>query len=228
LATVARHLGEIGTEVVYLGGATTCLFLTDPASGVVRVTRDVDVVVEVVSTIDYQVRLRNALIARGFQEDTEEGAPVCRWVIAGVKVDIMPPDPSILGFTNRWYPDALKNFAVVELPSGETIKRVAPPYFLGTKLEAFHGRGNGDFQASADLEDIVTVVDGRAELVEEVRQAPADLREYLHSRLSSMLEDRRFLESLPGHLQPDLGSQGRLPLVRARLEAIAAGRSSKK
>jgi hypothetical protein len=37
--------------------------------------------------------------------------------------------------------------------------------FVATKFEAFHGRGNNDHLASHDLEDIITVVDGRPELM---------------------------------------------------------------
>ncbi len=41
------------------------------------------------------------------------------------------------------------------------IRIVTAPYFLATKLDAFRGRGKGDYFGSNDLEDIVAVVDGR-------------------------------------------------------------------
>ncbi|MCK4690308.1 MAG: hypothetical protein KAT20_00755 [Desulfuromonadales bacterium] len=34
-------------------------------------------------------------------------------------------------------------------------------HFIATKLEAFFGRGNGNYWGSHDLEDIMTVIDGR-------------------------------------------------------------------
>ena len=77
LNTVARHLGELRSQVVFLGGATTSLLTTDPASVTIRATRDV--VFEAWSLVEYQTRLRPALLAQGFREDTEEGAPLCRW-----------------------------------------------------------------------------------------------------------------------------------------------------
>jgi hypothetical protein len=40
-----------------------------------------------------------------------------------------------------------------ELEQGIKIRVVTPPYFCGTKLVAFRGRGRGDYQASHDLED---------------------------------------------------------------------------
>lgn len=45
--------------------------------------------------------------------------------------------------------------------------KAAAPYFCATKLEAFGGRGKNDYLASHDLEDLITVVDGRPELLED-------------------------------------------------------------
>jgi hypothetical protein len=77
-----------------------------------------------------------------------------------MKLDVMPTDETILGFSNRWYKPAIEAAAVVEV-EGFVLRVVTTPYFIGTKLEAFRGRGRGDFYASSDLEDIVTVLDGR-------------------------------------------------------------------
>ena len=38
---------------------------------------------------------------------------------------------------------------------------VTAPYFMATKIEAFYGRGGDDFLGSHDMEDIITVIDGR-------------------------------------------------------------------
>lgn len=46
------------------------------------------------------------LRARGFVEDTSEGAPICRWVVGDVRVDVMPTEEEILSFKNRWYAEA--------------------------------------------------------------------------------------------------------------------------
>ena len=51
------------------------------------------------------------------------------------------------------------------------LRVVTAPYFIGTKLEAFRGRGRGDFYASRDLENIVAVIDGRASLLDEINSA---------------------------------------------------------
>jgi hypothetical protein len=64
-------------------------------------------------------------------------------------------------------------------------------------LDAFRGRGQNDFRASRDLEDIVTIVDGRPELVDEVHSTSAELQTYLRDEFRRLLSNRDFLESLP-------------------------------
>ena len=96
--------------------------------------------------------------------------------------------------------------------------------FLGgaaTKLEAFNGRGKGDFMASHDMEDIIALVDGRNELVEEVAKAPEDLRTHLAVTFLDLLGNSLFLEALPGHLPGDAASQQRLPILESRMRRIS-------
>ena len=90
-----------------------------------------------------------------------------------MKLDVMPTDETILGFSNRWYKPAIEAAAVVAL-DGFELRVVTTPYFIGTKLEAFRGRGKEDFYASSDLEDIITVLDGRPTVVEEVADSPSE------------------------------------------------------
>lgn len=133
----------------------------------------------------------------------------------------MPTSASILGFTNRWYAGAIETATSCQLAPSLAIRLITAPYFLATKLEAFDGRGEGDYEASADLEDIVALVDGRAELVDEVDDSAAPLRHHLRRRISELLDTARFVGALPGHLPGDVANQQRLPLVVQRLERIA-------
>ena len=87
---------------------------------------------------------------------------MCRWRLDDIVLDVMPSAPGILGFTNRWYESAIANAIERELEPGLTIKIATAPYFVTMKLEAFAGRGEGDYVASHDLEDIVTITDARA------------------------------------------------------------------
>lgn len=98
---------------------------------------------------------------------------------------------------------------------------VTAPYFPATKLVAFDGRGKGDYMMSHDMEDIVAVLDGRSETVDEVKRSRQKLRRYLVARFNALLGDRNFLDALPGHLPGDEGSQARLPLIIGRIEVIA-------
>jgi len=219
LALAVSHLGPLVDRMVFLGGCATALFLTDPAAPEVRPTQDVDVITEVASLADYY-RLAGDLRAAGFVEDQSPGAPLCRWRAPEVILDVMPTDEHVFGFGNRWYRPALANAQVIVLPAGQRIRTVTAPYFLATKLEAFAGRGGGDYLASPDLEDIATVIDGRAEIVGEVSQADADLRHFLARRLSTLLATPPFVEALAAHLPPDAASQSRLPILLDRIRLL--------
>ena len=74
---------------------------------------------------------------------------------------------------------AIKNAESVELEKGLTIQLVSPPYFLATKVEAFKGRGGRDYMASHDMEDIITVLDGRPEIISEIRSSSEELKTFL-------------------------------------------------
>jgi len=84
---------------------------------------------------------KNASI--GFSESIEDNV-VCRMRMGELKVDFMPDDVEILGFTNRWYKQALRSAEFFQLTDDLTIRVVSPAYFIGTKLEAYKGRGNAD------------------------------------------------------------------------------------
>ena len=46
--------------------------------------------------------------ALGFRENTQEGAPLCRWCQQTTTLDVMSLDGKILGFKNRWYGPAME------------------------------------------------------------------------------------------------------------------------
>jgi hypothetical protein len=221
LELAAGALDDLLDEVVFVGGATLTLWITDPAAPPPRPTKDVDVIVEVTtrgSFYTFEERLRK----RGFKEDQESGV-ICRWQHrdSGLILDAMPANASILGFENRWQEEALPFAAERELPSGAWIRAVPPPYLLATKLEAFNGRGRGDFLGSADFADIVGLVDGRETLVAEVQTAEPELRRYVSEELRRLRSHARFLDGVYGALPPDRASQARADqIVLPRLERL--------
>lgn len=221
LEIVAEHLGdELREELVFVGGAVAGLLITDPAMPAIRPTDDVDTICQALVLADYH-RIEARLRTRGFVQDSSPEAPICRWRIGNVAVDVMPTLEKILGFSNCWYPLALATAQLIALPSGRRIRLVTAPVFLATKLEAFDGRGKGDFLFSHDLEDLLAVIDGRAALLEECRASPAELREYLATRLAALLATRDFVDALGGHLPGDAASQERLPELRDKLRQIS-------
>lgn len=216
LEDAARKLAHFLEEIVFVGGVTLGLLITDEAAAPIRGTNDVDVIAEIITYADYiafSERLREA----NFTEDSGEKAITCRWYNGSLILDVMAIEEAALGFTNRWYASAIKYASPLTLPSGLTIRVITAPFFLGTKMEAFRTRGKMDFQASHDLEDFVAVIEGRDSLLEELRIAPPELRAYLADAARSLLAERRFMDVLPGFV---LESE-RVPLIEKRLASIA-------
>ena len=221
LAEAARLLKPLLGELVFVGGSTTALLITDKAAAEVRPTYDVDAIAEITSYAayaDFSERLRGC----GFKEDTSKGAPICRWRQKKTILDVMPLDANILGFSNLWYKPALESSVEHELEPDLRVRVVTAVYFCATKLEAFAGRGKNDYQSSHDLEDLMAVVDGRAELVEEIRDGVGNVRAYIAAEIRKLLAVREFLDALPGYVLPDPASQARVSILLERLKKIAA------
>jgi len=216
---VARSLGsDLLEQTAFVGGCTTGLLITDPLTReVVRYTDDVDLIVGVLGYSEWH-RLSEQLQNRGFRIALGE-AVNCRFRLDGLQVDFMPDDENVLGFTNRWYTQALKSAEHHELPSSTWIRVVTPPYFLATKLEAYRGRGNADLLGSHDIEDLLNLVDGRPELLTELQQAEVALRRYLAEEFTQLLEHRDMLYVVQSTA---LGNTDRESIILNRLEQIAA------
>jgi hypothetical protein len=147
-------------------------------------------------------------------------------VYGSVTVDVMPTVKDILGFANRWYPLAIETARTVVLPSGRGIRLIVAPVFVATKLEAFNDRGRDadgqpDYLGSHDLEDIITVVDRRLELLDECQAASQELRKYLAASFGALLAAPDFQSTLAGHLPADAFSQRRLNGLRDSLQALS-------
>ena len=196
---VAKSLGDLLPRMVFVGGATTALYIEDEAAQDPRPTEDVDCIIEIASRFEYY-ELEKKLENRGFRHSFKSGDPICRWRIQNITVDIMPTDPAILGFSNRWYQDGIQNAFEVELPSETMVAIFTLPYFIAAKIEAFHGRGHGDFRLSQDVEDIVTVLDGQLDY-QGIHDAPSKVKTFIKNQFATFLQDSRFLESLSGHLE---------------------------
>lgn len=225
LERAAAELGPLVEEVAFVGGATVVLWITDPAAPEPRPTKDVDVVVEVTTRVawhDFEERLRR----QGFREDSSSRV-ICRWRSGDggegdLILDAMPAEARLVGFENRWQAPGLAAAVERALPSGASIRAIPPPFLAATKLEAWKGRGGGDHLGSADLEDVVALVDGRVELVDEVAAAPEDVRSFLSTEITALLGEPRFLDAVYGFVSGPSGERRVDDVVLPRLRGLIA------
>ena len=213
IRAVYNALRDLAAEVVFVGGATVSLY-SDRETTEVRPTDDVDVLVEIYTRSDY-VRIEESLRAAGFEHDKASGI-LCRFVVQGITVDVMPIEASVLGFTNMWYADGYRHAVELQLDDLYTVRIFSAPYFIASKLEAFKGRGKGDGRTSHDFEDIVYVLNNRSTVWEEMAHAPETVMEYLKSEMETLLANPYLSEWIGAHLE--FSEQSRTLLIVERLK----------
>lgn len=138
LEAVANGLAYLKEEMVFVGGAVAELYASNPEATDIRPTLDVDCVIEIHS-YSAHTEVEDKLRSLGFVNDTTQGAPICRWIYQDILVDIMPSDSEVLGFSNRWYKEGIKNKISKKLPNGTDIFVFSPEYYLAAKFEANKG-----------------------------------------------------------------------------------------
>lgn len=217
---------KLREEIAFVGGCVTALHITDPVTrSAVRMTDDVDAILSVMGKGPWHQLMRR-LDGLGFRTSMEDNV-ICRTRLQDGQgpeliVDFMPDDPKILGFSNQWYPDALRTAVWHTLPDGLTVRVVDPPHFVATKLEAFNGRGNNDVLSSRDIEDILNIVDGRECLLEELQAAAPNLRVYVGEQLHAISQHEQIGYAVQSTA---MGNPAREELIFGRLDALAALRS---
>lgn len=220
LMHVAEKLQVLDQNFAFLGGAVLPLLLDDTSIVIARPTKDVDVIVEVLTRLEYS-KLEKRLRANGFEHDMTQGAPKCRWLVDGIMVDVMAASGEASDWPAMWFPEALAQALPVELSASCTANVVTAPFFIATKLEAFSDRGERDFYGSHDMEDILTVLDGRATVLEEIGNAPKMLRKYLADRFVALISEADFIQCLLGHVPSDSASQERVPILLETVQRVS-------
>jgi predicted nucleotidyltransferase len=222
IAQVVERLGpELTKDVAFVGGCTTGLLLGDAfALEGVRHTDDVDLIVHVVGRGGWH-QLQQRLRERGFRDDMDDDSPICAMRCGDLRVDFMPDDAAILGFSNRWYRDALASAIDYAITEDVTIRLVSPEYFIATKLEAYLGRGNSDPLGSRDIEDLLTIIDGRPQIMDELAKSSAPLREYVRATVASLLKEDDFDYAIQSSAR---GDSKRHDLILERLQSLANGK----
>jgi hypothetical protein len=223
LELAAERLGDLLHEVVFLGGVTVELWITDEAAPEFRPTADVDVIAEITTMLDFY-RFQDRLLEIGFVHDATSRV-ICRFRYPNTELvlDVMPTEPSILGFENRWQGAAFRHAEEIGLPSGQTIEVIQPPFLVATKLEAFRSRGRQDFFASRDFADVVALIDGREEIEREIGSASGELRRYVAEELLELSLHPEFDRGLEGALPSSPESRERVDrVIWPRLRQVMA------
>ena len=192
LQTVANGLGELKDEMVFVGGAVAELYADNPAASEIRPTIDVDCVIEISSRLEF-ARLEENLRTKGFKNDI---APICRWIYKDIKVDVMPTDSNILGFSNRWYEEGIEIKIQKTLPDETKIFVFPPEYYLAAKFEAHNSRGENDLRQSHDFEDIIYILDNCSNILDNISASNPSVKEYLKSECKKLLENPNITEGI--------------------------------
>ena len=179
-----------------------------------RSTIDVDCVIEIANRLGYY-GIEEELRKLGFSNVVE--GPTCRWKKNSLILDVMPTDPSILGFTNIWYPEGVRTAKKIELPSGKKVSIFTLPYFIASKIEAFKGRGLNHFLLSHDIEDIIAVIDGNENVADEILNATDTIKSYLKDEFSKLMKNSDFTESIEGHISDRQNTGPRSRIVSSRI-----------
>jgi hypothetical protein len=216
---VAQELESVGLPFAFVGGCAVWLLVDRPDLTDFRPTQDVDVIIEVVTLVEFY-KLEEQLRDFGFHHDMSEGAPIFRWIIKGCRVDVMPIDSQDLGMNSQWFREALETAKAVTLNGNIKVRVITAPLFLATKLAAFRDRGREDLYGSHDLEDIVTVIDGRQNIVEDVANSNKDVRKFIAAEFTTLMQHSDFDDALLGHLSNTFGARDRAPEVKEKFAAI--------
>lgn len=188
-------------DPVFTGGAVVGLLITDPAAPPPSRTKDIDIVLEIAGYGEFAA-MEQALRQAGFTQNWLDHMPVVAWHWRGIRVDFLPHRPNEMMKSNRWFPYLIEEAERVEIANGKFAWIASAPCFIATKLEAFFSRGKGDYVSSKDMEDILAVVDGRKELIDEMSFTTPDVRGFIATSFRELMGDRRFKECVP-QIVPD-------------------------
>lgn len=198
-AKVARALGDLNKEVVFVGGAMVSLYADTKAAEDVRPTKDLDLSFNITSVAELE-KLREELVKKGFKEAADE-AVICRFKYDDLLVDVM--STKLVGWapSNRWYEQGFKT-SIERIVEEQTIRIMPLPFFLASKLDAFFNRGAKDLYASRDLEDIVYLLNYSSGIVEEAKRSETEVQAYLVASFNKILSDNSIMAAIQGHIYP--------------------------
>jgi len=98
----------------------------------------------------------------------------------------------------------------------KAIRMVSAAYFLIPELEAFDGRW---LSTESWIEDIIAVLDGRSEIIDEIPRAEASLGDALTELFKKLLQDAKFV-AVSGHMPTGETSQARVSIILNTMRSI--------
>ncbi len=199
LATVkvAKALGSLNKQVVFVGGAMVSLYIDDQAAEDIRPTKDIDLTFQITTATKLE-EIRQQLNERGFKEAATEKVS-CRFTYEDLLVDVMSTQEVGWAPANRWFDVGFKKAIFFDLEDVQ-IQLLPLPYFLATKMDAFFDRGLKDLYASKDLEDLVYLFNHASDIVDKILGSDKEVKLYLKSCVQKIMDSEPIMAAIPGHL----------------------------
>ncbi|MEL6253800.1 MAG: hypothetical protein AAFR87_17460 [Bacteroidota bacterium] len=189
IQNLATVLGEMLNNVVFVGGSVLELYVTDHAAYENRPTDDIDIIITA-PTLGGFYSWEQQLEKKGFVHiPEEECGKKHAWKHEELTVNLLPMFTESLGYTNRWYEEAVFHANSFLLPDETAIKIFPAAYYLAAKIEAYQQRGKDDIRLSEDFEDIVYLLGSRLEILEEIGNAFHEVRKFIRDAFIEMLKD---------------------------------------
>lgn len=195
LYQAAGLLKDLNDQVVYVGGRIVGLLITDVIEDDVRPTYDINVALNLGRTdIVAHYSIQKKLESLGFKP---EGNINCRYIKDDLIIDVMYTDGSLQGINSNWYQPGFENAIDIKLKD-KNIKILNAVYFIATKLEAFTDRAYNinDYWDCKDLEDIINVINGRPELINELMNSPTDVKQFISNYFKKLYGDPKWLDAI--------------------------------
>lgn len=222
IVSVARALGELSGDVVFVGGAIAPLLQTNPVIPRVRPTDDVDAIFASTHYASYNA-LEERIRALGFTTGIAEQKHVHRWRAPdGTPFDLVPAGKHLGGTGGEWDYMAIAEAVESEVETGVKIRHASAPGFLGLKWAAFWDRGVQDPFLSEDLEDILALLVSRNALVREFNESPARLQDHIRNGLRWLQSSDDYEDLVAAHLANAMSFTQVADLLRSRILVMLA------
>ena len=192
LEEVARAVSTLTNRLVFTGGATVPL-LVDRSAGR---TEDAEAPVTAIS-YSSRDRLRPELRNLGLESATNRNSTECWRTPNGQAFEITAHEDDESKYSNPWYAYSLDCTTTAQLMPLLTIRIAGAPACLAAAWwDAVHSDGE-----SENLIDVVTLVHGRAVIVDEIAGAPLEVRNFLAGVAGQLIQrpdaDLKILDALP-------------------------------